>query len=121
MRNTKQRKLVLDIINNSYSHPTAEDVYMKCKKVVPNISLGTVYRNLNLLVELNQIIRLRFDNDVDRFDKCLDHAHFHCAKCSKIEDIYESIDIANLIGNNKVIDCKIILEGICSDCLKKEE
>ena len=120
MRNTKQRNIVLDIINSSYMHPTAEDVYNECKKIIPNISLGTVYRNLNLLVELNQIKRLRFDNDVDRFDKCLDHIHFHCNKCKAIEDIYENIDLTDLIGNNRIIDCKVILEGICSNCLKEE-
>lgn len=120
MRNTKQRKIVLDVVNNSYLHPTAEEVYMECKKIIPNISLGTVYRNLNLLVELNQIIRLKFQNDVDRFDKNLKHSHFHCIKCRKIEDIFKSIDISDLIGDNKIIDCKVILEGICLNCLKEE-
>ena len=120
MRDTKQRKIVLNIVNSSYSHPTAEDVYGECKMIIPNISLGTVYRNLNLLVELKRIKRLRFDNDVDRFDKCLEHAHFHCNKCGKIDDIYEKVDLTNLIGNNKIIDCKVILEGICSNCLKEE-
>ena len=47
MRDTKQRRLVLEIINNSYNHPTAYQVHEECLKVLPNISLGTIYRNLN--------------------------------------------------------------------------
>ena len=47
MRQTKQNTLILDIINNSYNHPTAYDIYLICKNEMPNISLGTVYRNLN--------------------------------------------------------------------------
>ena len=59
MRNTKQRELILNIINNSYNHPSAYDIYLECKKIIPNISLGTVYRNLNTLIETNSIQKIK--------------------------------------------------------------
>ncbi|MEG0994802.1 MAG: transcriptional repressor [Bacilli bacterium] len=122
MRNTKQRDLVLNIINESCTHPTAEEIYFECKKQIKNISLGTVYRNLNSLVDLRKIKRLKMSNHIDRFDKETKHIHFICIRCDKIIDIYEHniLNYTNLIGKNKVLDCKISLEGICEECLKKE-
>ena len=58
LRNTKQRDLILSIVNNSYSHPGALDIYNEAVKLIPNISLGTVYRNLNLLIILIGLIIL---------------------------------------------------------------
>ena len=119
MRNTKQRKIVLDIINNSYNHPTAYMVYQECTKTLPNISLGTVYRNLNALVSNNQIIRLDIPNQMTRYDKILSHDHFICQECGKIEDFKRSdIKYNEMINGNLIRDCKISYEGICCDCLK---
>ena len=56
MRNTKQKDLILKIINNSCSHPNTNEIYELAREEIPNISLGTVYRNLNRLVDLNQIV-----------------------------------------------------------------
>lgn len=55
-RNSKQRTLVLDVLKASHEHPNAEEVYLAVKQQLPDISLGTVYRNLNLLEEMGQII-----------------------------------------------------------------
>lgn len=119
MRHTKQRNLVLDIVNNSYSHPTAYMVYQECVSVLPNISLGTVYRNLNTLVELGSIQRLEVPGHIDRYDKILDHDHFICLKCGNIIDLERSkISYNEMIDGNLVRNCKIRYEGICSDCLK---
>ena len=73
MRNTKQRKMILEIINNSYNHPTAYMVYQECTKILPNISLGTVYRNLNTLVSSGEIQRLDIPNQMTRYDKLINH------------------------------------------------
>ena len=87
MRNTKQKSLILDIINQSFQHPTAYMVHEECLKIMPNISLGTVYRNLNKLVEQNKIQRLEVPGDFERYDKTLAHDHFICLNCSKIIDL----------------------------------
>ena len=60
MRNSIQRNLVYDIIQVSCDHPTADMVYLRAKQTMPKISLGTVYRNLNELVELGKILRINF-------------------------------------------------------------
>lgn len=118
MRNTKQRKVVLDIINNSYSHPTAYMVYQECIKVLPSISLGTVYRNLNALVSLGEIQRLDVPNQMVRYDKIVSHDHFVCLKCGDIIDLDRSnITYDDMIDGNQVLECKISYEGICCDCL----
>ena len=120
MRNTRQRNLVLDIINNSYNHPTAYQVYEECIKEIPNISLGTVYRNLNTLVSIGQIQRLDISNGITRYDKVLTHDHFICTNCSNVYDLKKSnISYNEFIDGNKIYACKISYEGICSDCLNK--
>ena len=58
MKNTKQKELILNIINNNYNHLSADEIYKKCQKTISNISLGTVYRNLNNLVKEQKIKRL---------------------------------------------------------------
>ena len=121
MRNTRQRNLVLDIINNSYNHPTAYQVYEECIKEIPNISLGTVYRNLNTLVSLSQIQKLDISNGITRYDKVLSHDHFICINCSNVYDLKRSkISYDEFIDGNKIYTCKISYEGICSDCLNKK-
>ena len=77
MKYSKQREQILSIISNSYDHPTAYMVYEQVKKDIPNISLGTVYRNLNSLCENKQIRRLAIPNDNDRFDKVDSHCHLY--------------------------------------------
>lgn len=115
MRNTKQKDLILKIINKSYSHPTAYDIYLDCRKEIPNISLGTVYRNLNTLVETNMIQKIKSGN-IDRFDRIEEHSHFICRKCNKIIDINKKFDFDEYIDDNKVLNCRVILEGFCKDC-----
>ena len=120
MRNTRQRSLVLEIINNSYSHPTAYMVYQECIKFIPNISLGTVYRNLNTLASLGEIQRLEIPNQMTRYDKVLNHDHFICLECGRVYDVKRSeISYNEIIDGNKVYACKISYEGICCDCLNK--
>lgn len=122
MRRTKQNDLIYNIVNNSFNHPTAQQIYMECKNIIPNISLGTVYRNLNTLVESKKIQRIKTNNNIDRFDKIKDHSHFICVKCNKIVDIYESLfECSEYLDNNKILNCKITLEGVCQECLKEEE
>ena len=120
MRNTRQKELILEIINKSYNHPNAYDIYLECMKEIPNISLGTVYRNLNTLVETNMIQKIKTTDNIDRYDKMINHSHFICIKCNKIIDINEKVDYNEYLGENKVLNCKLILEGLCKEFLEKE-
>lgn len=121
MRNTKQKDLILDIINNNSCHMTAEDVYKECIKSIPNISLGTVYRNLNNLVGKKKIRRIKMPNNIDRFDKNIIHSHVICNKCGKIDDVFSDFNIKtpNLI-EYEIIDYDLCFNGICKNCKEKE-
>ena len=123
MRNTKQKQLILQIINNSINHLNAFEVYEEARKSMPNISLGTVYRNLNMLVEEKNARRLKAANGIDRFDNTkTQHHHFVCMKCRKYYDIFDKIELKNLKENFGIIEnYEIQINGICNDCLKEEE
>ena len=122
MRNTKQKEVILNIINNSSSHLNANSVYLEAKKVIPNISLGTVYRNLNNLVDENKIIRLKMSHGVDRFDKNIIHAHVICRICDKIDDVmYDYIKKLPNIKDYEVMNYDLHFIGKCKECLEKEK
>jgi Fe2+ or Zn2+ uptake regulation protein len=87
-RMTKQKRVILDVLKNTKSHPTADWVYDKVKKKIPNISLGTVYRNLNILKNQGEILELSFGKGFSRFDgNSANHYHFTCEHCGRILDI----------------------------------
>lgn len=121
MRMTKQKKLVFEIVNNSYEHLTAYEIYQKCKEQIPSISLGTVYRNLNLLCDLKKIKKLEMKDKTERFDNIKEkHSHFICEKCHKIIDLKDNITLTSDVSNHKVTDYEIKFYGICENCLKEE-
>ncbi len=87
-RNTIQRKLVLDSVTALKNHPTAEEIYNKIKEEYPDISMGTVYRNLNDLALEGRIKKLSVPGTADRFDYITEpHYHMKCAKCGGVFDV----------------------------------
>lgn len=122
MRNTKQKQLIFDIINNNYNHLTAKETFIEAKKTINNISLSTVYRILNSLVDDNKILRITTKFGIDHFDRIppIRHSHFICDKCMKITDVFNSkysYDINELNGYI-INDVEIIFSGICNECMK---
>lgn len=116
---TKQKELILNIIHRSMNHPTAEDIYIEAKKIMPSISQGTVYRNLNLLVESNEVRRITGLDSKEHYDKSLiPHEHFICQKCGKIEDVFD-MDIISYLKKNtnkRINSYELIVKGYCSLC-----
>ena len=91
-RNSKQRQLVLQAVQEAYNHPTAEEVYQTVRQYSPQISLGTVYRNLNLLCQMGQIQKVCLATEKEHFDgNCTPHAHFVCTECGCIQDLSASL------------------------------
>ncbi len=87
-RYSRQREAILRVVRNTDSHPTADWVYEQVRKTLPHISLGTVYRNLNLLADQGLIQRVILDDGVVRFDGNVhEHHHFICTKTGKIYDV----------------------------------
>ena len=121
-RNTHQRKLVLDAVLASSSHPTADEVYTAVRELDPKVSRGTVYRNLNLLSEEGAILHIKTPGG-SRFDKTVEpHAHLSCTSCGRVVDA-EAPYAADLDGavegcaaGWQVLGHYTIFEGICPDC-----
>ena len=93
IRNSRQRTRILEVLKETGSHPTADWVYGRLKGEFPNLSLGTVYRNLNILVEQGLIKKIDFGSTFDRYDAKTDpHYHFICENCNAIIDLNIPVD-----------------------------
>ena len=94
LKHSKQRDMIMTFLMYRKDHPTADVVYMNVRQQYPNISLGTVYRNLTLLADLGEIARLRVGDGVDHFDADTSpHYHFVCRECDSVTDLeMDSID-----------------------------
>ena len=122
MNYSKQRDAIQKYLLRVKTHPTAEMVYNELKKTNPELSLGTVYRNLDRLSKSGDILRLKGFGEKDRFDGMTQH-HYHakCIKCENITDIFidymSSIDngIKNSIGLD-VLSHELRFDIICSKC-----
>ncbi len=123
---TMQYSLVLDAVCQLHCHATAEEVYEFVVKDYPNISKGTVYRNLNRLCEFGEIRRRELPGGADGFDHiCNNHYHARCEKCGQIFDVdmdYQP-DLKHYIKNTHnflFTDNDIIFKCICPNCQNKK-
>lgn len=88
MRTTEQRTVILEELRKRRDHPGADELYLQVRQRLPRISLGTVYRNLELLAAQGTIQRLDFGPGQKRFDPVVEaHGHFHCTRCGAVEDL----------------------------------
>lgn len=123
-RMTKQKKAILDYLISVKTHPTAEIIHKAISKEIPNISLGTIYRNLSQLVENKQIIKLELNGE-SRFDACKDsHQHLICNVCGKIIDATCKKTHSALLAEAKNNDFQaeettVYITGMCSSCASK--
>lgn len=117
--------MILEAVREENVHPSADYIYDKLKKDNPNLSLGTVYRNLAKLTEKGFIHKVSFPGEPDRFDGQLsEHYHFKCEICGNIVDIKSDklSEINDYISEEqgiKVLSSNISFKGICSDCKKE--
>ncbi len=124
MRNySKQREIIYNILKLTKEHPTAEWIYSVARRDLPNISLGTVYRNLLTLEEDGLIVKIVNVNGKDRYDaKTMPHAHVVCKKCGKIMDIDFNPEILEMLGkeclNRGFLEYTIVYKCLCEECKK---
>ncbi len=124
LKHSKQRDMILAFLMGRNDHPTADTVYMNVRKKYPNISLGTVYRNLTLLADMGTISRLRLGDGADHFDADISpHYHFICTECGGVTDLQmESIDdITDIAGagfDGKITGHVTYFYGICAACTR---
>jgi Fur family ferric uptake transcriptional regulator len=125
MRMTRQRKIILEELRKVNTHPSADEIYEMVRLRLPRISLGTVYRNLEILSELGEIQKLRLSGALKRFDwDTSKHYHIRCVRCNRVDDapiaplnqiedeLYEST-VFEIIGHN------LEFVGLCPECSKK--
>lgn len=122
---SKQRDIVLEILKKSYSHPTANEIFVEAREVDKNISLGTVYRNLDLLCEDGIIEKISTTQGIDRYDfKKSEHSHAICEKCGKVFDFVTTANINKIkkeVQNQTELSVnlnEIRLTGTCKECIK---
>ena len=126
VRTSKKRDAMLALLRRSHCHPSADWVYRELKAQYPDLSLGTVYRNLNRFCETGQAISLgvidgyeHFDGDTSR------HAHLVCRQCGSVVDIFEVpfekelFEVVSQRAGCQVESASITLQGLCPACVKK--
>ena len=122
LRMTRQRQVILEELRNVTSHPSADEVYEMVRKRMPRISLGTVYRNLEILAECGEIQKLELGCSLKRFDGVADeHYHIRCLHCDRLFDAPPGSRIRishQLKGctDFKIIGHRFEFIGICSAC-----
>ena len=129
-RNTQQRQAILEELRGVTSHPTAVDLYEMVRVRLPKISLGTVYRNLELLAEMGAIQKLEMGGPEARFDGDADH-HFHvrCVRCGRVDDLcgapegltdfLAGVHCSHLSGY-EILGYQLVFSGICPGCGEKQ-
>ena len=123
LRMTRQRKVILEELRKVDTHPSADEVYEMVRKRLPRISLGTVYRNLEILSEKGEIQKLETGCTFKRFDGIAEnHYHLRCLHCDRVVDAPADFDVAvNHDLKNatafKIIGHRLEFIGICPDCL----
>ena len=125
-KNFRKRNAILSCLQQTTVHPSAEWVYNRLKESCPDISLGTVYRNLAMFKDQGLIVSLGTVNGVERFDANTEpHVHFICNGCHRVDDLPEMEIPAALCGaadrysGGHAEICHLSFTGTCRECLTK--
>lgn len=124
---SKQRDAILEYLHSTVSHPTADTVYENVRERIPNISLGTVYRNLNMLADAGEILRISCGGSSERYDGCTrPHYHFLCGECGRVYDLeMAEIDHINVIAGanfkGSIEGHVTYFYGCCPDCMNAKK
>ena len=117
-RKSKQRDAILDYLQNTITHPTATEIYLEVKKSYPDVSLGTIYRDLNQLVASGQVITLKTGDNAVHYDgRLTPHSHFFCNSCGRIIDVLDEVyAIPKSLSHINVINVQTVYTGLCDKC-----
>ena len=122
----RKRDAILQYLQSVTDHPSAEKVFTQLKAQIPDLSMGTVYRNLNLFKQQGLAVSVATIKGVERFDGNTDpHVHFICQDCDAVIDLMdmeipESLkNVAEHSSGGKVSECQLCFTGLCQECLAK--
>ncbi len=118
----KYAEMILNIINESYDHMTAEQIFLILKRKAPSVVLATIYNNLNMLCEKELIRKVSLEGSPDRYDRIQRHDHLVCKRCGKIsdmsfEDLTEKLKLQ--LGEN-ILSYDLKIFYLCPECRKQE-
>jgi len=125
LRTTQQRLVILEELRTNNNHPSADELYERVRKRLPRISLGTVYRNLEVLSQLGEIQKLELSGSLKRYDGVPSkHYHIRCVQCNRVDDapIAPLNRIENELYNTtvyEIISHNLEFTGLCPDCARK--
>ena len=124
-KNFRKRNAILHYLQSVTDHPSAETVFTHLKQEIPDLSMGTVYRNLNLFKSQGLAVSVATVKGVERFDgNCDPHVHFICSECDAVIDLMEMAipealrKTAENCCGGEVGDCHLSFTGVCRDCLE---
>lgn len=126
-RITRQRQLILEEIKKTDSHPTADQLYQRVRRRLPRISLGTIYRNLEILSEKGLIQKLELGGTQRRYDsEARNHYHIRCIYCDEVKDmpikpLTDFDKIFSNISDYQILGHRLEFLGICPRCNKKRK
>ncbi len=120
-RMTRQRRMILEELRNTRSHPTADEIYARVRARLPRISLGTVYRNLDVLAAGGDIVRLDSGGGTRRFDgNVIPHQHVRCRCCGRVADVCDPVrtpDPSEVhVEGFTITTARVEFEGVCDLC-----
>ncbi|WP_319560974.1 transcriptional repressor [Marispirochaeta sp.] len=124
-KRSRQRDRILELLQGTGDHPTADWLYTQLKDEFPHLSVGTIYRNLNILIEQGLIKKIDFGSTYDRFDANITpHYHFICERCGSIIDLELTIDPSldtrvNTQTPYTALRHRIEFYGLCDRCAKE--
>lgn len=124
IKHSRQRDAILTMLRSRYDHPTAEQLYTDLKPDFPKLSLGTVYRNLSLLADMGEVIKISSTGTSERYDGNVGaHYHFSCEECGCVDDVPIPVELKLEEAAHKAIGAKVnkhstVFYGICKNCLK---
>lgn len=127
LKRSRQREMIKEFLMTRKDHPTADVVYMNVRQQNPNISLGTVYRNLTLLADIGEIQRLRVGDGVDHFDADTSpHYHFVCTECGgvidlEMESIESIVEVAGANFDGQIAGHVTYFYGTCEGCTRQKK
>lgn len=127
LRSTQQRMVILEELRSKNNHPSADELYARVRQRLPRISLGTVYRNLEVLSQLGEIQKLELSGSLKRYDGvCSKHYHIRCVQCNRVDDA--PIAPLNQVENElygttvfEIIGHNLEFTGLCPDCTQKSK
>ena len=124
LKHSRQREAIRQCLKDRMDHPTAEMLYSDLRRHDPKISLGTVYRNLSLLVQLGEIRKIPIEDGPDRFDGDTSvHGHFICRSCQCVSDLKlagaeQVLQYARLQTEGRADEVVVSVYGVCKDCIE---